>query len=569
MIGWLHAHDGHVALAQVLVWLLCVAAAGPSLLAAWRDLPVGHRRAIAGVGLAAAVISLAFPLGRFDPLGHEADYYECFTGRQSPSNAHGYKAYVSYPILRWGYWVIGRIVGQDSGPVPLMAVNAIARGIGVFAFGWLAAALARRSEVGVAAGVLLALHPIHAFWGAAFFHVAIPWTGMAVCLLLSVLAWRTGEMCLLLAAAASGCMVVSVRVEWGLLAPCLALLLFGGLGARWGRHARVRTPGFWIAPLALVALWVPSLLASGGAITEQGGYHDASGYLASIGRQGLWVAVFAPWHWPWMGALVAFGLHRWGSDPDVGWRGPASLIGFVLLGHIGLATFNDYGYRHALLPTIAVLLGASFAASALLEEGRTRAVAAVLGGTAVLTSLVGLADAWTRYYASEEAFMERVPGFQGAELPAAKLEDGTCYLVTDNERLWSMGLSGSHFNLMDPGEAVWHWREHDGCVLWLLDRSQWRWDSLGPRDRADKLRYWFSWEPRGWVTFQDRMTAVVFRMTEPPWGIADDMPLPESEFLLHREGGEEEESEGAPPIDEPDAPEEVGGEEERAVESAP
>lgn len=568
MIDWLHAHDGHVALVQVLVWALCIGVATPSGLQAWRQLPEGPRRAIAGIGVAAAVISLLFPLGRFDPLGHEADYYECFAGRQSPSNAHGYKAYVSYPILRWGYWVLGGIVGRDAGPVPLMAVNAVARGIGVFAFGWLAAALARRSEAGIAAGVLLALHPIHAFWGAAFFHVAIPWTGMAICSLLSVLAWRTGQMRLLLAAAASGCLVVSVRVEWGLLAVGLAVLLFGGLGAGWGRHARVRTPGFWIAPLVLVALWIPSLLASGGAITEQGGYHDASGYLASIGRQGLWLAVFAPWHWPWMGALVLLGLHRWGRDPAVGWRGPASLVVFVVIGHVGLATFNDYGYRHALLPTIGVLLGASFAAPAMLEGGRVRLVVGALAGAAVLTSVLGLADAWNRYYASEEAFMEQVPGFDGPELRATTLEDGSCYLVTDNERLWGMGLSGSHFNLMDPGEAVWHWREHDGCVLWLLDRSQWRWDSLGPRDRADKLRYWFSWEPQGWVTFEDRMTAVVFRMTEPPWGIADDGPLPESEFLLQREGAEEE-PEGEPGPREPDAPEEVGGDEERALESAP
>jgi hypothetical protein len=325
----------------------------------------------------------------------------------------------------------------------------------------------------------------------------------------------------------------------------------------------------------VVAAWVPSLLASGGAITEQGGYHNVAGYLAEIARQGLWLAAFSPWHHAWMLALVGIGLHRWGRDATVGVRGPAALVGFFLVGHLGLATFNDYGYRHALLPTIALLLAASLAVPWLLEQTRMRMVVGILGAGAVVTSVVGLGDAWTRYYASEEAFLEQVPGFDGTELNATRLEDGSCYLITDNERLWGLGLSGSHFNLMDPGEAVWHWREHEGCVLWLYDRSQWRWDSLGPRDRGDKLRFWFSWELQGWAAFEDGMTAVVYRMTEPPWGISDDMPLPDSEFLLAREGPDEPPESGTGPgsqdvpASEENPPDEVGGDEERAVESAP
>ena len=54
-----------------------------------------------------------------------------------------------------------------------------------------------------------------------------------------------------------------------------------------------------------------------------------------------------------------------------------------------------------------------------------------------------------------------------------------------------------------------------------------------------KMRSWFSWELEGWVRVEDGLTAAVYRMTEPPWGVGDDEPLPETEFLLEPEEAEE------------------------------
>lgn len=530
---FLHDHDGSVVLAQVLVWTACLAVAAPSLARAWRDLEPRSRWGLLGIGLAGAAISfLACPVDRYYAVGHEASYFECFQGTASPGNDHGWDAYVTYPVIRWTYWALGAVVGRDSGPLPLVLLNVFARGFAIVAFGWLCALLGRRGVVGLIGAGLLALHPIHALYGALIYNTTIPWMLASLCLALAVLAWRHGDGRLLAAAAASGSLVVAARVEWALLAP-LGLILLLGLGPGWGRSERVWRWRFWLPVLAIAAPYGVSFLGAGGSVTEQGGYEGLAPYVQTVGRQVLFLEVFHPWHRPWMLVVAALGLWTWGWRSENGWRGPVALACMVLVGHLGLASFNDYAFRHALLPGMALLAGASML-GLLLGSGRPWGVVAVLGlAVAGATSAVELAEVSSRYFATEEEFFERAEGFTGEPIPQQELEEGSCYLITDNERLWSMGLAGSHFNLMDPGEAVTHYRAHDGCVLWLFDLFQWRWDSLMVRSRARKLSFWFEWERVGWVHFeQDGTNAVVYRMVAPPWGVRDDEPIPKTEFLL-------------------------------------
>lgn len=547
MAEFLYAHDGHVALFQVVLLVAALGLAGGPLWRAWSEVGLRTRVVFVALGLAAMLLSLLlFPSERYDPLGHEASYFECFRGQQTPSNSGGWHPFVTYPILRWTYWLIGGLVGRDSGPGVLVGLNAAASGLGVLLFAWFARVWSERDEVGIAAGVLLALHPVHAFWGAAIFHTAIPHALVVACLLLSVLAWRTGCARLLLAAAACGTTMAALRIEWSLLAPALAVLLLG-LGASWGRHPGVKTVRFWAPALGLTALGGLLIFALAGPLTQQGGYHGVSGYLATIGRQAGFLEIFEPWHGglPLVAAVV--GAVAWGMRrPGVGWRGPLALLGFVLIGHLGLATFNDYGYRHALLPSLGLLTAASYTAAGLrVDLGIARAFSAALLAAAVVTSVLGLRTAADRYYASEESFRDVTLAFsQLKEIPHASLEDGSCYLITDNERLWDQSrarlaetrgedaMVGSHFNLMDPGEAVSHYRSHRGCVRWLYDVSQYRWDSLGPRVRAAKMHYWFEWQEEGWTRFPDGMDAVVYKLQRPPWGVTDDQPIPPTEFVL-------------------------------------
>jgi len=539
VFSWLHDHDGHVALAQVLVWAGLIGVAGPALLRAWRDLDATLRWRLVFIGLAATGLSVfGFPLGRYDALGHSASYYECYLGAQTPSNAAGWEAFVTYPLLRWSYWAIGGLVGRDSGPVPLIVLNALASGLGVLAFGWLVAVLMRSGRAATAAAVLLALHPVHAFWGAATFNVSLPHAGIVLCVLLSVIAWGRGDWRLLAAAAATGGLVVALRVEWGLLGPALLLLLLA-LGKAWGRADGVWGPRFWGPGIAVaVAYFLTTIPASGGSLAEQGGYHGVSGYLETVGRQIFFFEVFAPWHLPWMAALVALGLGVAARPDRLGSRGALGLVGFAVVAHLGMSTFNDSAYRHALLPSLTVIAAASAAADLVVDSSRVwlRGLAGALLAAAVVTTSLGVLQGRDRYFAEPEQFFESVAGFRGDELAAADIESGECYLVTDDERLWGMGLAGSHFNLMDPGEAVMHYRDHGGCILWLYDRSQWRWDGVAARARAAKMLYWFDWEEQGWVELDEGLLAVVYRMASPPWGIADDEPLPDSEFFRSREG---------------------------------
>jgi hypothetical protein len=110
---------------------------------------------------------------------------------------------------------------------------------------------------------------------------------------------------------------------------------------------------------------------------------------------------------------------------------------------------------------------------------------------------------------------------------------------------------------MDPGEAVTHWRRFGGCIRWLFDNAGYRYDGLAVPSRVAKLRNWFDWQYEGWSRLQEG-EVLIYRMTSPPWGITDDMAVPETEFRLPGqedpedapegegggEGGSENESEG-------------------------
>jgi len=546
LIEFISDHDGHVALLQVLLLVTALGVAWRPILESWRDLGSRMQWTLVLLGLAGMLLPLLlFPTERYAPLGHEASYFECFTGQKTPSNAGGWHAFVTYPMLRWSYWAIGGLVGRDSGPGVLLLLNAAATGVGVVLFAWFARVISEEDATGVAAGLFLVVHPVHAFWGAAIYHTAIPYSLAAGCLVLSVLAWREGCARLFLAAAACGVTLAALRIEWGILAPGLALML-AGLGPAWGRHSAVLRVRFWAPALLLTAFGALLVFGLGGALTQQGGYHGVAGYLETIGRQGFFRAVFEPWDHGTQLFSSLFGLLVWGFGKKLGWRAPAGVLGFVVITHLGLATFNDYGYRHALLPSMGLILMTAFLAPGLRASfGPYRGFSAGFLVLGFGTSLLSLGEAADRYYATEEQFLASDLGFSRTDgLDPEALEDGSCYLVTDSERLWQLArdrlaagigddmMVGSHFNLMDPGEAVTHYRSHRGCVLWLYDVSQYRWDSLGGRVRAAKMRYWFSWRREGTVRFSDGLDAVVYRLSEAPWGITDDLPIPETEFLL-------------------------------------
>lgn len=560
--AWLASHDGLVSAVQLLTWAGLVAAAAPAVARELLRLGRSARGALVGLAVIGFCISAFwFPVfDRFIALGHEASYAECFEGASTPSAEHGWQPYVTYPLIRWTYWAIGGIVGRDDIGV-LQLLNMGLRALSIAFVGLTAGALFRRSEAAVLAALLLAVHPTHAFWGTTIYNVPIPFFFASLCVLLAVIAWREGSALVLAAAAATGCLVVATRIEWGILAPGLALLLFGGLGSTWGRSEAVRRPAFWWPTGLLVIGYGLSILAGAGALTTQGGYHDALGYLETMGRQ-IWILdFFEPLHRPWALLMILVGGVFTARRVPGGARLVGGLLAFVLVTHAGITTFNDYAYRHDLLAGIGAILLACTAGPALVdawrEGGSSRGLSAGLAILllATLTSAgLALRANVARYYITVEEFEEAHPGFDSPRLSYEELEDGSCYLITDNERLWSLGLAGSHFNLMEPGEAALHWQEHDGCIKWLYDFTDYRVDGLAVRSRALKIERWFDWELIGHASFPDGNEAVVYRMTSPPWGLTE--PPDGWRWGEEELGGEEERGgEGEP-----------GGEDEGARE---
>ncbi len=543
MGGWIQEHDGAVLLGQLVVWLGCLIWAAPELRRAAQEQPRWLKAALPIVGLGAAAISLFwFPaFDRFTSLGHEASYFDCYTGASPPGHEGGWEPYVTYPLLRWLYWALGQILPGQTPTAPLV-LSALARGVGVVLIGGVGAVLGRRPEVGLAAALLLAGHSVHAFWGAGLYNVPVPHAFVLLCLLLALLAWRSGSVATMCAAAASGSLVVAGRVEWGLLAPSLAVLL-ATLGPAWGRSDRVKRPGFWLAPLGLAAAYGLTLFLGEGQLTEQGGYHGVRGYLVTIQHQVGLLEIFEPLHrwWALLGAAV--GGFLWWKRGDVGAFGPLGLLAFAAVGWVGIATFNDASYRHALLPGVALVLGLALLAPALRGPRPVAIAAALLLAATAVGEASALRTSAHRYYMSAEAFADDHRGFDGPELQPVDLETSGCFLITDDERLWRMGLAGSHFNLMDPGEAVKRWRHHGGCIDWLYDASNHRHDGLAARVRGRKLLRWFSWQERGFVRFPGGLDAVVYRMTSPPWGVQDDEPIPPTDVLMPWEQEAEEDEE--------------------------
>lgn len=542
--AWLYANDGPVTAAIVLLWLGLVIWQWRALLDSFRSIPKAVRRGLLLCGFAAVLVSTLWipSLDRFEPLGHEASYFEAFTGRSledpsqavSPGNSHGWEGYVTYPLIRWTYWVVGGLCGRPDSATPLLLLNGSIRGLSVILLGWIAFVLARRKATTLVSALLLALHPWQAFWGGSIYNVTIPYFFVSATLLLALLAWRSGCSRMFLAAAVSGCLVVAGRVEWGILGPCLLLLLLS-LGTAWGRHPRVSSFRFWAPGFAVALLLGAVLFQSGGQLTEQGGYHGLEGYLATMSRQVQVLGLLEPFHTPWAALLVLAGATL-ASSQLRGGRGLAlGLLGFFLLGHLCLSVFNDFGFRHGLLPGTALILLCGIAANGLtLEDRRIRGLVALLILAQVGTSLIGIERIASRYYLSQEEFAREHPGFRGDMVTTESLESGACYLISDSQRYWDRNIAGSAFNLMDPAEAATHYRKFDGCVLWIYDYLAYRYDGLAVPPRALKLETWFDWQLAGWAHTEEG-NVLVYWMTSPPWGITEDMTLPETEFRLSEE----------------------------------
>lgn len=426
--------------------------------------------------------------------GHEAEYWDIFRGVREV----GRGGTVLYPSMQWLWWGLGRVLPHHPGvPVGLMA----AVGAGAAALVGSTAQRLGGVAAGLLAGLVVALHPVHAAWSSSAYNVILPaglgclslWATTVVCLERRPSWLRAG-----VAVLAAG-LAVLLRLETVLLGPVLLAL------------PAVLTPAGMARVRALRRLWpVVPLLAGVGLVVGAGVWPlVVPGEVPGAGERALsfcinwsWLAPF----WPLDGlaglALIALaGLTTW-RRPGLG---GAAVVGVVWL-HLVLASFDDYADRHALmaLPLLAMLAG-------LAAEPGGSGWRTVLGRGLVLgvlvVELVGLVEMRARFYAEEDRFIEHLEERAEAEgLPLVTLAEarrggGTaCAWVNEDGRAQAERPL-SHFNLIDPDEVA-ALRAAHGCIRWCQDVQDWRWSSRGVRDRAWRTRDLYSLRPVAVVTEQ-------------------------------------------------------------------
>lgn len=462
--------------------------------------PASQARALLAVVAVALLVRLlllpALERHAFD--GHEAEYWDLFRGERALSRG----GTVLYPAMQWTWWALGRLLPHDP-RVPVVLSGVLGAGSTAI-FG---AAVARLSHplAGVLAALVVTLHPVHAAWSTSAYNVVLPWTLGALALLAAAALVRpagaprphevAGQGLVLGAALA---LAVATRLEsvlWA--APCGLLLLSpAGPGAS---TLRARLPAL---PPLLLGLVVAGLAAFPLLFP---------GEVPGAGERALAFAInvdlLAP-HEPF-DTVPALALALLGAGLALArWPLPTlALVGLAIGNHLLMASFDDFGDRHALLslPGIAWALGAG----ALAVPGQARRLGFAIGAGGLLVTAAGLRPMRATFYADEAAFrgtLERPP-WDGlpitllARVPLVVAPPGQCGLVAEDPRV-ARDPPVSHFNLLDPVEAE-SLRGPDGCLRWCADVQDWRWSSRGVRDRARRVHHLYETTPVGIVVDPD------------------------------------------------------------------
>ncbi len=419
--------------------------------------------------LALVVRCLWIPVWEHEFDGHEADYLDLLLGHRELTRG----GTLLVPVMQWLVWGLGKVLPQPQVLVGVALVGGLV-GIGAWV-GVLGRLVSPR--VGLFAGGVLALWGTHAFWSSSAYHVIHPQALGAVALWALVVLVQGGPP-RAAAALAGGAAALAVAFR-----PELALLVLVGLP--W---LALHLPG-------RVRRWLPPLLLGAALGVAAVALVLWPGEVPGAGERGLswtanrWLfAYFAPFGSPALllvpGLGLLLGLR---TRPRV--FGP--LLVLVIAVHGVAATFDDYGFRHALtaLPALAAGLG-------LLSTVRWGWPVLVAAGLLLAHQTQDVA---TRYYASEDDFAASLDPALPA-WPLAALE--RCALICEDGRVLPAERQRSHFNLLDPEEAE-ELRQQTGCLLWLVGFQDHRWSSRAVQARVLRLAHLYELQPRGVVNVPD------------------------------------------------------------------
>jgi len=413
--------------------------------------------------------------------GHEAEYWDLFRGVREPTRG----GTVMIPAMQWFWWLAGKLLpAWPQVPVVLMTLLGVAS-IGAAA-GSIGVLCGRRA--GWVAALLLSVHPAHAAWSSSAYNVIMPHFFSAMAMLAAALAVKgvgparlTRWLC-----ATSLVLAISTRMDSG----TTGLLVVGWvLFVRPNGESVMDRLRDWVVPgvvtlgLAGLCAWPmlwPGALPGAGerelSLAINMGFIEP--YLPSWSVLGLAATVVA--------ALLAVRRRAQVALP---------LVVLIIVHHLLMASFDDFGERHALVvaPAITGLFGIAGV------WGTARGLLVVLVGLCL--SVAGLRDQAQRYYGAEDDFATLLSESPWADLPrvdTASARESACGWVAEDARVAAEPVS-SHFNILRPEEEA-SLRGPDGCLQWCLDVQDWRWSSRGVRDRALRLSHLFALTPSHVVT---------------------------------------------------------------------
>ena len=440
---------------------------------------------------------------RYYPDGHEAEYWDIFRGVRAVNRG----GTVLYPAMQWLWWALGELLPHQH--ASLVVSMSVTGALGAAIWG-----AAVRRWLGPAAGALAALmvvvHPVHAAWSSSAYNVILPWTLSAVVLWCSasIAKERHPRSGVAWLGASAFVLAVATRMDAAMVAVPAGLLAVGVApeGMPLSRALRRRLSPGVLAALAFALLFSALCIWP---LVFPGEVPGAGERAVSFAINRAWMAP----HMPFQGAagiavLVAALLMTVLQRPLFGLVWLLSGVGVHLL----MASFDDYGDRHALWALFAWTAAISAAGSADAGRGPPWGGRALRWGgrgvvvVAVGVSLLGLNDMRERFYGSEEAharvLTEAAP-FK--ELPRWTVEEArlgpdgqACGWVNEDPRV-SPQPQRSHFNLIRPEEAA-DLRGPSGCLRWCADVQDWRWSSRGVRDRALRTEHLYALEAVAVVT---------------------------------------------------------------------
>jgi len=480
--GVLVAWQQPIIMAELVVLAILLLAGGKAVMEPLRRASARARAWLIGSMVGAFLVRAVWipALSRHLYDGHEADYFDVWRGVREGIDG-GYRvSELMVSLYRWGGpWFDGS--GQSLVMVQILFATLLLPLVWI----WLKD-LTGSEAAGLWAGLLLTLDPVLGFWASSAYNIHQPVLLSVASLTVLERAFRRGSAGLLALALVLWATAIAARPEALLIAPPILWRLWVHRRLL-GRHLP-----WWIAllgPLPWI-LW-PFFVGK-----PAGGDRNPWAYMWEMFRQQI---LLVDYFRPYDHGLALIGVGIAGAllwrQSRIGRQVLGMSLAIVVIHHLAYAFFDDYGFRHTLLPRVALSCLMGVAVAGIRLERGTKAVQSALAATVIIPLVLATSDIAQRYYADAETFFQMEPAFQTA--PYFRLETHRHCVFIAESGYYQQFYHASHFQLYSRPERLKLREKYGACVLYVYDLENFQASSRAIDGRALKIRKWFALELLG------------------------------------------------------------------------